>query len=166
MVELRRAFFFKFHSELTKNKGGRGRSGVHPRKLGHKIQKFCASDSFLYVRDLTTWMWRTATSTQCDTCRASICNDMTSSQTNCGYHRVLENLTHHQPVQKFPSFCETRRLVIVFTTSEHFSLSWVRRTQLRLPQPISLTLRRLMSYIYGAPILDVSRSHTTTQHSR
>ena len=31
---------------------------------------------------------------------------------------------------------------------------------------MSLTLRRLMSYIYGAPILDVSRSHTTTQHSR
>ena len=30
----------------------------------------------------------------------------------------------------------------------------------------SLTLRRLMSYIYGAPILDVSRSHTATQHSR
>jgi len=29
-----------------------------------------------------------------------------------------------------------------------------------------LTLRRLVSYIYGAPILDVSRSHTTTQHSR
>ena len=29
-----------------------------------------------------------------------------------------------------------------------------------------LTLRPLMSYIYGAPILDVSRSHTTTQHSR
>ena len=30
----------------------------------------------------------------------------------------------------------------------------------------TLTLRRLMLYIYGAPILDVSRSHTTTQHSR
>jgi hypothetical protein len=32
----------------------------------------------------------------------------------------------------------------------------------------SLTLRLLMFYIhvYGAPILDVSRSHTTTQHSR
>jgi hypothetical protein len=28
-----------------------------------------------------------------------------------------------------------------------------------------LTFRLLMSYIYGAPILDVSRSHTTTQHS-
>ena len=32
----------------------------------------------------------------------------------------------------------------------------------------SLTFRLLMSYIYiyGASILDVSRSHTTTQHSR
>jgi hypothetical protein len=30
----------------------------------------------------------------------------------------------------------------------------------------SLTLRLLMSYIYGAPILDVSRSHTTTHHIR
>jgi len=29
-----------------------------------------------------------------------------------------------------------------------------------------LTLRLLMSYVYGALILDVSRSHTTTQHSR
>ena len=29
-----------------------------------------------------------------------------------------------------------------------------------------LTFRLLMSFIYGAPILDVSRSHTTTQHSR
>jgi len=30
----------------------------------------------------------------------------------------------------------------------------------------SLTFRRLMSYIYEAHILDVSRSHTTSQHSR
>jgi hypothetical protein len=29
-----------------------------------------------------------------------------------------------------------------------------------------LTLRLLMPYIYGAPILDVSRSHTTTHYSR
>jgi hypothetical protein len=34
------------------------------------------------------------------------------------------------------------------------------------PNQCLLTLKRLMSYIYGAPILDVSRSHTTTQHSR
>jgi len=31
---------------------------------------------------------------------------------------------------------------------------------------LCLILRWLMSYIYGAPILDVSRSHTTTQYSR
>jgi len=30
----------------------------------------------------------------------------------------------------------------------------------------SLTIRLLMSYIYGTPILDVSRSYTTTHHSR
>ena len=30
----------------------------------------------------------------------------------------------------------------------------------------SLTFRLLMSYMYGAPILDVYRSHTTTHHSR
>jgi len=30
----------------------------------------------------------------------------------------------------------------------------------------SLTLRLLMSYIYRAPILDVSSSHTTTHRSR
>jgi len=36
----------------------------------------------------------------------------------------------------------------------------------RVATQLQLTLKRLMSYIYGAPILDVSRSHTTTQHSR
>ena len=36
----------------------------------------------------------------------------------------------------------------------------------RVTTQLQLTLRWLMSYIYGAPILDVSRSHTTTQHSR
>ena len=43
--------------------------------------------------------------------------------------------------------------------AHHFLL--VSRIRVKL-----LTLRRLMSYIYGAPILDISRSHTTTQHSR
>jgi hypothetical protein len=37
----------------------------------------------------------------------------------------------------------------------------VSRIRVRL-----LTFRLLTSYIYGAPIIDVSRSHTTTQHSR
>ena len=40
---------------------------------------------------------------------------------------------------------------------------FLHRSRIRVK---SLTLRLLMSYIYGAPILDVSRSHTTTHHSR
>ena len=35
-----------------------------------------------------------------------------------------------------------------------------------LDQLLTLRLLMLYIYIYGAPILDVSRSHTTTQHSR
>jgi len=47
----------------------------------------------------------------------------------------------------------------------HFSLQhwWPTLQKVRF---YDLTLRRLMSYIYAAPFLDVSRSHTTTQHSR
>ena len=37
----------------------------------------------------------------------------------------------------------------------------VRRIRVKL-----LTFRLLMSSTYGEPILDISRSHTTTQHSR
>ena len=39
-------------------------------------------------------------------------------------------------------------------------------TTLPGPLAVCLTLRLLISYIYGALILDVSRSHTTTHHSR
>jgi len=44
--------------------------------------------------------------------------------------------------------------------------SKINRINEQFKLSITLTLRWLMSYIYGAPILDVSRSHTTTQHSR
>jgi len=49
----------------------------------------------------------------------------------------------------------------------HVSIqAWRTKSQHKDRQQSYLTLRLLMSYIYGAPILDVSRSHTTTQHSR
>ena len=44
--------------------------------------------------------------------------------------------------------------------------SYVFEFDITLDVKCNLTLRVLMSYTYGAPILDVSRSHTTTQHSR
>ena len=49
-----------------------------------------------------------------------------------------------------------------------FCLSFETGSKNECEQTSLLTLRRLMPYIYiyGAPILDVSRSHTTTQHSR
>ena len=54
--------------------------------------------------------------------------------------------------------------ILQYTT---LSLKMIENTETRRKgHIISLTLRRLMSYIYGAPILDVSRSHTTTQHIR
>ena len=58
---------------------------------------------------------------------------------------------------------------VAMTTRNLEPAQWRSREEWRLVsgrQRQLLTLRRLMSYIYGAPILDVSRSHTTTQHSR
>ena len=48
-----------------------------------------------------------------------------------------------------------------FSFADYYSSS-----KCRYSLAAGLTLRLLMSYIYGAPILDVSRSHTTKQHSR
>jgi len=60
-------------------------------------------------------------------------------------------------------------LLFVNCVQTEFEILTTRLSQLGGTLPLgsnNLTLRRLMSYIYGAPILDVSRSHTTTQHSR
>ena len=56
--------------------------------------------------------------------------------------------------------------IIVFYTSNDTSDLYGVILLLVLNIRHDLTLRLLMSYIYGAPILDVSRSHTTTQHIR
>ena len=53
-----------------------------------------------------------------------------------------------------PALHTTQRFAFLFTSAS------------RIQSTATLTHRRLMSYTYGAPILDVSRSHTTTQHSR
>ena len=54
----------------------------------------------------------------------------------------------------------------IYTTNSVTALVHWTNIYRKVPLIFNLTLRRLMSYIYGAPILDVSRSHTTTQHSR
>ena len=62
-----------------------------------------------------------------------------------------------------PQFCDSSMLFLLNVGGENYDLEIVCNNIMFIP---SLTLRRLMSYIYGAPILDVSRSHTTMQHSR
>jgi len=57
-----------------------------------------------------------------------------------------------------------RKIVLLSQQEKELSKRIIRLAQ--TGYPITLTLRRLMSYIYGTPILDVSRSHTTTQHSQ
>ena len=52
------------------------------------------------------------------------------------------------------------------TVTHVFATFLVQSKDKKESELVTLTLWVLMSYIYGAPILDVSRSHTTTQHSR
>ena len=67
-----------------------------------------------------------------------------------GHETTLWGLITITKTEKFPAH-ESREYYICFLRNSLYHV---------------LTLRRLMSYIYGVPILDVSRSHTTTQHSR
>jgi len=80
-------------------------------------------------------------------------------------------LTYHVPCAIWANEMYVRQ--VLFCTPRQILLGWLNRGtvgsvarmgELRTAQ--ILTLRSLTLYIYGAPILDVSRSHTTTQHSR
>ena len=87
-----------------------------------------------------------------------------------------------------------KRIIKVFTVRIYIGLNWLETCPVESLNPLKpelnpicyllallgahhflhvsrirvklLTFRLLMPYIYAAPILDVSRSHTTTQHSR
>jgi len=69
---------------------------------------------------------------------------------------------YKQPVQS-STYCH----LLQWASHWSWKKNWDKRDKnFRSPEGHTLTLRLLMSYIYGAPILDVSRSHTTTHHSR
>ena len=95
-------------------------------------------------------------------------------------HLHLTELTVHVTCQHASTNCTTTVNISALNTDAtcpsdtpvcNYKYVWYHNTMptnriYYKPDKVSLTLRRLMSYIYGAPILDVSRSHTTTQHSR
>ena len=66
-------------------------------------------------------------------------------------------------VQTKAEKCFLKRKLDFLTAHQHFvhGHEEFKTTHLTLKR-----LRYIYIYIYGAPILDVSRSHTTTQHSR
>ena len=81
------------------------------------------------------------------------------------YRGGVPGLSHHYSTNVPTNVTEDRKAhPLVSNVKVHVWIHWICHQEVR--QWFKLTLRRLMSYIYGAPILDVSRSHTTTQHSR
>jgi len=85
----------------------------------------------------------------------------TGKQFLTDFNMVLFLIVIQQPRHEFCT--DAKHLKFFSKTFDGKILCWCPPRQQILEQ---LTLRWLMSYIYGAPILDVSRSHTTTQHSR
>jgi len=72
-------------------------------------------------------------------CRLQLEHKAAGDPTHCSHHKHLARPRLNQNKQKESIF---------------------------LPCLVCLSLRLLMSYVYGTPILDVSRLHTTTHHSR
>ena len=77
------------------------------------------------------------------------------------YHRYFRASVHKFTVLLNPLSPELNPICYLLALLGAHHFLHVSRIRVKLS-----TFRRLMSYIYGAPILDVSRSHTTTQHSR
>jgi len=76
----------------------------------------------------------------------------------CSFFKICKSV-HHRTINPLDPELNPICYLLALLGAHHF----LHVSRIRVK---SLTLRRLMSYIYGAPILDVSRSHTTTQHSR
>jgi len=85
---------------------------------------------------------------------------------NKAYDSVRREVLYNIPIE-FGIFLELVRLIkmcSIVRVCKNLSDIYPIKNSLRKVD--ALTLRSLTLYIYGAPILDISRSHTTTQHSR
>ena len=101
------------------------------------------------------WLWG----------RSTVCTVMSHFLCICSFTTIWNFIRVHSNVKVVAGFS----LHILFSpnTYRHTRRAAVARIVVHnLLVCISLTLRLLMSYIYGTPILDVSRWHTMTHHSR
>jgi len=127
---------------------------VMERHLNTQTQDVTNSHATFATLSALLMNWRQT----CSRTSTTITDDMSDSVKGLSWPRKMIVSIHW--TYRFKTCCQQ--------TAEHTSLltsSWILHRLCSI-QWSFLTLRRLMSYIYGAPILDVSRSHTTTQHSR
>ena len=130
---------------------------------------FCVPFIFLVKEFLSVHWCTTSASCTCPATTWIICAGGTlgfSSDRNFAY---FSTSLFSPPTPAVRLWSSVTPLVTTTSTSSapvmHLAFQVVSTVQYFLFQSL-LTLRWLTSYIYGAPILDVSRSHTTTQHSR
>ena len=106
------------------------------------------------------------------TCFGHIITPIIRSYNNCSSslisYRIISNIINYSVsnASRLKSYInplnpELNPICYLLALLEAHHFLHVSRIRVKL-----LTFRLLMLYIYGAPILDVSRSHTTTQHSR
>jgi len=107
--------------------------------------------SFLNIKYLTSW--NRVSLINSEQVKRSVMLVSTSNLLKPSKHTVCRNINPLKP--ELNPIC----YLLALLGAHHF----LHVSMIRVK---SLTFRLLMSYIYGAPILDVSRSHTTTQHSR
>jgi len=123
-------------------------ANISPTSHLKHVEKHCLIENVLHLTYEAAFV---NVPSYCATYSATYCN---GNSITLGFHVNV------------PSYCAVYSATCCngnsITLGFHAVMHWfcvLRRSR-------SITLRRLMSYIYGAPILDVSRSHTTTQHSR
>ena len=121
--------------------------------------RLCMCLVFLTDWNLVMKEHQTRTQTDCNDIRPQTVqfhNERISTDLNLVTRQSTVNELLEEGLQNGAETCRSKLMWMLVLFKVYILRAWVG----------ILTLRLLMSYIYGAHILDVSRSHTTTHHSR
>jgi hypothetical protein len=131
-------------------------------------------------KHFTTWSCEVSTS---NTREARVCFEakckQTTTTTRLGRQSItylwswalLENLSIVQPLKNFPALYGIRRLITVFTTALHWSLSCARSTQSIPSHPIflrsnlKLPTTYVLVFVVGSSFWRPSYVHSSSPHS-